>query len=465
MGLFSRKKKDDRSAKKGDAADAAKEAAGATAGEGGGEQAPDEAGAPSASGTAAGGDGSATGAIAAGGDSAGAGGGAAAGDGAGAGDDSAAGEGAGDDSAAGEGAAAGTDGAASGDTASVNISLSAFQGLGSTGADARPAQLGDQADTNGAAAPGQAPAGSQPASVDRDPSGGETAAQAGATRRPPLPAAPAAPPTDLETVPGLRDNALVRDALDALPEKPTGAEVMGVIRQMMQGHLYLRVQGDARKTLAEGGQVTFGVAKAGGKDYMMVFSSGRALRDAVKVDGDAQTSAVAQPTPALIKHMLAGTFAGMIVDNYSKGSRAVLPREILEKALNQADPKMRLKNLLAQPRDAETPGKLAAVLAEKPPLWVAVGEVQKDGSDEDDKKAFGVAEARLADGTRLLQVFSHPLEVVALSRPEKAMPLAVDKIAKMLKDHDRLGGVIIDPAGPLMTLTREELAPVIALAE
>src|SRR5690606_31773273 len=115
-----------------------------------------------------------------------------------------------------------------------------FQGLGATGSNAQPSQ---------------AP---RPAPTEQPPS------------RPPLPAAPAAPPANAETVPGLRDNALVRDALAALPEKPTGAQVMGVVRQLMQGHLYLRVQGDARKSLAEGGQVTFGIAKAGDKDYMMV---------------------------------------------------------------------------------------------------------------------------------------------------------------------------------------------------
>ncbi|WP_119698672.1 SseB family protein [Microbacterium halotolerans] len=325
-------------------------------------------------------------------------------------------------------------GASADDAPSVNISMTSFQGLGSTGGEAAPAQEREPAPTE------------QPAV------------------RPPLPGAPAAPPTQLETVPGLRDNALVRDALAALPEKPTGAQVMGVIRQMLQGHLYLRVQGDARKTLSEGGQVTFGVAKAGDKDYMMVFSSGAALRDAVKADGDTQTSAVAQPTPALVRHLLSGTFAGIIVDNYSKQRRAVLPRDVVEKAFDQADSELRLKSLLAQPRDADTPGKISEVLAQKPPVWVAVGEVNND-AEEGEQKKYGIAEARLADGTRLLQVFSHPLEVVALGRPEKAMPLAVDKIAKMLKDHPQLGGLLIDPAGPLMTLTRDELAPVIAIAE
>lgn len=330
-----------------------------------------------------------------------------------------------------------TEGGNAEDAPFVNISMSSFQGLGApSGGAPEPAVPEDQ----DAPEEGQAPA------------------------RPPLPGAPAAPPTQLETVPGLRDNALVRDALAALPEKPTGAQMMGIIRQMMQGHLYLRVQGDARKQLSEGGQITFGVAKAGDKDYMMAFSSGAALRDAVKADGDTQTSAVGQPTPALVKHLLAGTFAGLIVDNYSQPGRAVLPREVLEKAFTQSDPELRIKTLLAAPRDAETPAKIAEVLADQPPVWVAVGEVAKDDPDSDEKR-FGVAEARLADGTRLLQIFSHPLEVVALGRPEKAMPITMDRIAKMLREHQQLGGLLIDPAGPLMTLTREELAPVMALAE
>ena len=151
----------------------------------------------------------------------------------------------------------------------VNISVSSFQGLGAAGAPVQPAAPRDQG-------PRKAPR---------------------APERPPLPAAPAAPPTQLETVPGLRDNALVRDALAALRENPSGPQVLGVLRQVLQGHLYLRVQGDARQQLADGGQITFGVARAGDKDYMLAYSSGAALRDAVKADGDTGTSAIGQPEP------------------------------------------------------------------------------------------------------------------------------------------------------------------------
>ncbi|GAB3285124.1 SseB family protein [Microbacterium lacusdiani] len=274
-----------------------------------------------------------------------------------------------------------------------------------------------------------------------------------------LPLAPAAPPEKLETVPGLRDNALLRDALAALPANPTGAQLIGVVRQMMHGHLFLRVQGNAREQLQQGdGRLSFGIARDGDRTYMLVFSSGKALHDAVRADGDASTSAVGQPVGAILKHLVEQDFAGIIVDNNSAPARAVLPREVLVRALEQADPAMRLKAAIAAPREADTPHRIATLLSEGVPLWVAIGKAPQD------EGKLGIAEARLADGTRLLQVYSHPLEVAAQGREERALPLSVAKIGQILRDHEAVGGIIIDPAGPLMTLTREELAPVIALA-
>ncbi|MBP2437424.1 SseB family protein [Microbacterium amylolyticum] len=326
-------------------------------------------------------------------------------------------------------------------TADVNISFSAFQGVG---AGSGPEVQDPQSEPK-APAPAPAPA----------------APKNGQNPRPrELPLAPAAPPANLETVKGLKDNALLRDALQSLPEKPSPQQLLGVARQMMQGHLFLRVAGDVREQVQAGGKatLTFGVAKNGDKSYMMVFSSGRALREAVKADGNEKTSAVAQAVPQIVQHMIDNGFDGLIVDNASAPHRIVLPKEVLERAIGQADPAMRLKTLIAQPRDTDTPKKVAAALADQPPLWVAVGP-----SPQDEEK-MGIAEARLANGTRLLQVYSHPLEVVAQGRSERALPFGAEKIAKVLTDHPELGGVLIDPAGPLMTLTREELDPVLALA-
>lgn len=312
---------------------------------------------------------------------------------------------------------------AAGPAPEVSISVSSFQGLGGSTPPQQPAK----------------PAGPAPRE---------------------LPLAPAAPPEQLETVPGLRDNALLRDALAALPANATGAQLIGVVRQLMQGHLFLRVQGNAREQLQQGdGRLSFGIARDGDRTYMLVFSSGRALHDAVRADGDSSTSAVGQPVAAILKHLVEHDFAGIIVDNNSAPARAVLPKEVLARALEQADPGLRLKTAIAAPRQADSPHRIATLLAEGVPLWVAIGKAAEDGNK------LGIAEARLADGTRLLQVYSHPLEVAAQGREERALPLPVAKIGQILRDHSEIGGIIIDPAGPLMTLTRDELAPVIALAD
>ncbi|MGO1235397.1 MAG: SseB family protein [Microbacterium gubbeenense] len=337
----------------------------------------------------------------------------------------------------------------------VNISFSAFTGVGATsGPEVVSPEERKEQQAKAAENAANGPHGT-PAPREQVPSGSGRPV-------PPreLPLAPAAPPNNLESVKGLRDNTLVRDALASLPEKPTPQQLLGVARQVMQGHLFLRVTGDVREQVQEDGRATlqFGVARSAEKTYMLVFSSGKALRDAVQVDSNTQTSAVAQPVPMILGHMIDNDFDGLIIDNASGQNRIVLPREVLERAKGQADPTLRIKTALAQPRDTETPKKIAGILAERPPLWVAVAP-----SPQDEEK-MGIAEARLANGTRLLQVYSHPLEVVAQGRQERALPFSVAKVAKVLVDNPAVGGILLDPAGPLITLTREELEPVLALA-
>lgn len=341
------------------------------------------------------------------------------------------------------------------DAPEVNISFSAYQGVGAESGPevASPEEKKAREAERTQAAQNGPHATTQPA----------VGQQQGGRPVPPrdLPLAPAAPPNNLETVKGLRDNALLRDALAALPEKPTPQQLLGVARQAMQGHFFLRVDGDVREQMNENGtaQLKFGVAKSGDKSYMLVFSSGRSLGAAVEADGNKQTSALAQPVPQILTHMVDNGFDGLIIDNASGQNRVVLPREVLERAREQADPQLRVKSALAQPRDTETPKRIVDILGQRPPLWVAVGP-----SPQDETK-MGIAEARLANGTRLLQVYSHPLEVVAQGRSERAMPFGVEKIAKVLTDHEELGGILLDPAGPLMTLTRDELEPVLSLAD
>ncbi|WP_137844207.1 SseB family protein [Microbacterium sp. 2FI] len=277
----------------------------------------------------------------------------------------------------------------------------------------------------------------------------EAAAAAGIT---PRPRGPETAPTNVETVPGLRDNVLVRDALAPLSIPPTPADLLNVVRQLLQGHLFLRVKGDARALLAEGKQLPLAVATIGERRFALAYSSGAGLQSSVRADGDRDTSAMAQPALVVIRHVLASGYDGLILDHSSAPARAVLPREVLEKALEKLDESLTVKTLLAGERTPETAAAVVDALA-RVPLWVAVGR----GANG----APGIAEGRTSDGSRYLEVFTHPLEVAVMTRSDQAAPLTAAQLAGALNADAGLSGVMVDPAGPWIRLTREELAPLL----
>jgi len=306
----------------------------------------------------------------------------------------------------------------------VNISVSTFGGLG-------------------AAAPAAAPA--PPRTVP-----------APAVRPEELPYAPADPPSNIATVEGLRDNAVLRDALSRLPAEPTGAQLLGIVRQMLQGHVFFRVQGDARELVESGQPLALGVVRDGDRNFLLAFSSGKALQDAVKADENTATSAVGQPAMQMLQHIVDNDFAGLILDNHSAPARAVIPREVLVRAHEQADPTTTLKGLLSEPRSEETVAKVIAALPEAR-LWVAVGEAENASGE----KQLGIAEAHTQSGLRFLQLFTHPLEVIALGRSDRPMPFPFEQVVKALTGDSRLAGVLIDSAGPSIRLEREALTPIL----
>ena len=78
---------------------------------------------------------------------------------------------------------------------------------------------------------------------------------------------------------------------------------------------------------------------------------------------------------------------------------------------------------------------------------------------------MGIAESRTANGERFVEVFSHPLEVAALGRGDRAMPFTVQQLARSLRDHPELTGVLVDTGGPWVQLRRDSLAPLLSLAD
>jgi hypothetical protein len=307
----------------------------------------------------------------------------------------------------------------------VNISVSTF------GRAASPAPAGDAPDAGSAPGPQRAPA--RPAH---------------------LASPPAEASTRLETVPGLRDNVLLRDALAALPAQAQPTELINVARQLLQGHVYIRVQGDARELLAQGKSLPTSMVTFKDEKYMLVYSGGAALQDAIKSDGDAGTSALAQPVLGLLQQVVAGPMGGVAVDHASRPGSALLPKQLIEKALADLDPEVRIKSLLGAVRTPETAGDVAEALTVAP-LWIA--------ARRSDDGQVGIAELRTPDGQRLLEVFSHPLELLALGRGDQPVKVEAAQLAKALRGDTGLSGVIVDPAGPWIRLTRDQLHPLLVV--
>lgn len=262
-------------------------------------------------------------------------------------------------------------------------------------------------------------------------------------------------PPETETVAGLKDNVLVREALARLADGTAPQALLDVARQMLQGHLFLRVKGDARALLSEGKGLPLAMVTVGDRSFALAYSSGAALQASVRADGDVDTSAMGQPVLAVIRHVLAGPYEGLIIDQSSAPARAVLPTPLLERIVEKLDESLTIKTLLAGERTPATAAAVGEALA-RVPLWVAVGKVA-DGRP-------GLAEGRTEDGARFLEVYSHPLEVAVMGRGDQAAPVTGAQLARAIGGDTGLSGVVVDPAGPWIRLSRDDLAPVFAQA-
>lgn len=328
-------------------------------------------------------------------------------------------------------------------TPTIGISVQAFRGVG--------AQAGPEVSL-----PDAAPASSATAApaVSSAPQPAPAAAPAPERR---LPLAPALPPEQTETVAGMKDNVLLRESLKQVEKGASNEQLLGVLRQALQGHLYIRVNGDARAQISEGKPLSVAVVRDGERQFMLAFSSAAAVRDSVQLEKEpTATSAVAQPVTSVLQQVVAGEFHGLIVDNASAPHRVVFPTELLQKALDQADVDMTIKTIVAAPREQDSAARLGRALATTR-TWVAVNDGNGSGQ-------VGIAEAQTPDGKRFLQLFSHPLEVIALGRGDRPLPFDPEQLAKTLSSHADIAGVVVDPAGPTMVVERDALAPVLVLA-
>ena len=226
-------------------------------------------------------------------------------------------------------------------------------GVDATDAEASAAAAADSAsagpvsaDAPDAGAPAAAPVPHVSISVNTFGHGAETArpldsALAAASGDSAAPAAPASTrpaataPAATEAIPGLADNVLLQAALAALPDEPQSADIMNVMRQALQGQLYLRAQGDAQALIAAGQGLNLAVTTYQDKRFLLVFSGGDPMRQSVAAEAaaavvDSATSVVGQAAHNVFRTAVDSGYDGVYLDHANVGARLVLPIELVQ---------------------------------------------------------------------------------------------------------------------------------------
>lgn len=324
--------------------------------------------------------------------------------------------------------------------------------------DADPEVNALHADVNAATAAEQADApASAPADAEPVPHVNISVSTFGKAASPPQPVVRRGPelaPPRTESLPGLPDNTLLAAAIAALPERPDAPGLLDVMRQAMQGNLYLRVLGDARAQIEEKAPLRLAITTRGDEKHLLVYTGAAGLRAGIEAEPELETSALGQGAHAVLRGVVSGGYTGILIDHAGPGRRLALPTTLIEKTLDGADPDFTIKNLLADARTDATPRYVVEALLTKP-LWVAAGAASNG-------EGVGLAEARTNDGRRYLQIFSHPLEVFAYGREDRPVPLTAEQLSGALQDPT-VTGILIDPAGPWIRLERPQLQPLLAL--
>lgn len=329
-----------------------------------------------------------------------------------------------------------------------------------TAVDADPAVADVQQDVNAAVA-------AEEADVEDVPHVPISVSTYGQPARRPAPApapTPAAPlPQAAETAPertegraGVPDNTLLMRELAALPETPDNAAVLGVMRQALQGNLYLRILGDARAQMTAGEPLRLAISILNDKKFLLAYTGTAAVEAGVAEETDSQTSVLGQPANRVLQNAIDAGYDGVMLDHAGPGRRIVLPVGLITQTLSQADPDFTIKNLLSDARTDATARYVVEAIV-KGRSWIAAG-ARTDG------EGMGIAEARSAEGTRYLQVFSHPLEVLTVRREDQPIPVTAAQLGAALLSEPDLSGILVDPAGPWIRIERTQLEPLIDAA-
>lgn len=255
----------------------------------------------------------------------------------------------------------------------------------------------------------------------------------------------------------MADNFVLRAALTEVTATPTRAQLVAVCRQLLQGDLILTANGDFLDQFIRRDNPHIGLVVEGGRKLLAAFSTQETFDQLRASQGNPhETYSVTKKAAEVLDQVISGGFDGLVVDQASAPHRVSIPTQVIQSLLAEAEPNFTIKTLLAAPRDAETIASLVEALTTTN-TWA--------GGHESDAGQIALAQIENPDGSgNYLLLFSHPWEVTVLGNSDRPLVMAPKDLARTLAAQPEIAGVIIDPAGPSIAVSRKALERVVALA-
>lgn len=253
----------------------------------------------------------------------------------------------------------------------------------------------------------------------------------------------------------LVDNARLRRAVAAFAADPKPETVVHVLRAALAGELLLDATGSDMEVkdgrLQERARIRIS-SRVGpdGKRALLAFTSNDEIAR-MHPEGT-RVQSVAQPASAVLE-MAKRQGAGWLFIDPAETTAALSSADI-EGALRHPRNEALQRVIAAADAGLATPADVLAALRVDAPLLLA-GALEA-GQVHEGKPRLRVS--RRPDGTVALLAYTSAPEVAAREPRDGVIPTTTTKVLEMLRGSSTLSSLVINPAGPWVELSAEELA-------
>jgi hypothetical protein len=258
-------------------------------------------------------------------------------------------------------------------------------------------------------------------------------------------------------------NTDVAAALARWAEEKNAHTFYDVLRRCSRGELVYDITGS--DLMVEGGAIAAGStlglrthAMEDGSQYLLVFTSDAEI--ARTHPEGTRTSSLVQSALDAVRFGASEAFAGVILDAGAGPASCIISADEIRQGL-PTDPgvAVELKDALAGPSLPGRRSQTLDVLARTPVVYIPVQHLTPDGSPAlpGQPSEPSVPTAAGPGGRTLSAAFTSPAEVWAWLPGAEAYPTSIAQVVRATLEQDGHAGLIVNPGGPPLIVTRPEL--------